>query len=252
MHSESIYIGRQIGNYRIIKKIGDGPFSTVYQGENYRLQKGIISAIKILHTTISPQQNRDVFLRETRLLRQLKHRHILPIFDIAIDLDVAYLVTEYAPLGSLKERLQLQESRPIPIKEAITIISQVGAALQFAYQNNILHKNLKPENILFNMNKSALLSDFDISSVLRRAGVRKTRSGTGSVDSISPNNDLYALGKLAYELCTGHTLSYQRIGTIPLAPRILNPLIPQAIELALLKSISVNPADRYENVGTFI
>src|SRR5437870_8073251 len=97
MDSESKNIGRQIGNYLLIEKIGDGPFSTVYQGEHRNLQKGIIRAIKIVHTALRAQTNCDVFLRETQLLRQLKHRHILPIFEIAIDNGDPYLVAEYAP-----------------------------------------------------------------------------------------------------------------------------------------------------------
>src|SRR5260221_7910128 len=142
-------IGRYFGTYRITEEIACGSFGSVYKAQDVHLQRTV--AIKILdeaHTTST--ENREHFLQEARLLERLKHPHIVPIYDFGIDDGLPYVVTEYAPGGSLQDLLKRGSQRPLRVEDAIRILSQIGNALYYAHQQNIIHRDLKPTNILFN------------------------------------------------------------------------------------------------------
>ncbi|MFL5592890.1 MAG: serine/threonine-protein kinase, partial [Ktedonobacteraceae bacterium] len=111
------------------------------------------------------------------MLKKLKHPFILPILDASIQDGIAYIVTEYASRGSLRDRLNQQLNHPIPLEESLTILSQVGQALHHAHQQNIVHRDLKPANILFNATGEALLADFGIATVLTTAGTKQLGQG---------------------------------------------------------------------------
>ncbi|MBV9706356.1 MAG: serine/threonine protein kinase, partial [Chloroflexi bacterium] len=146
MESNDKYIGKQIGNYHITKAIDSGTFGRVYQGVHLYLSNRIV-AIKVMHRTYlgSPQQ-RENFLQEARFLEQLKHPHILPIYDVGVDEGFPYIVAEFAARGSLCNRLERYEPNLMPLDEALEILSQVGQALQYVHEQNIVHRDLKPEN----------------------------------------------------------------------------------------------------------
>ena len=165
MEDQGNYIGKTVGNYRIVALIGSGGFGSVYQGEHVYLNERIV-AIKILHTHLSSQEQRSHFLEEARLLGHLQHPYILQIFDTGIDVGLPYLVTEYAPHGSLRDLLNRHQDTILPEDMSLTILSQVGEALAYAHQHHIIHRDLKPENILFNATDEALLADFGIATTL--------------------------------------------------------------------------------------
>ena len=168
MTRENNYIGKQLGNYRILEELASGSFGRVYRGVHVFLTKRVV-AIKLLHrTNLGSQKERDSFLQEAQLLEMLKHPNILPIYDVGIEDGIAYFVIEYAPHGSLRDRLQ-QEFPHGLVDQAVTILTQVGHALSSAHQQNIVHRDLKPENILFNAKGDALLADFGIAVVLETA-----------------------------------------------------------------------------------
>src|SRR6266568_3261293 len=143
------YIGEQIGNYRIIAQLKSGSYGSVYQGKHTVFEDDPIVAIKLLHAYLGSPQ-REQFLQEARLLRKLKHPHILPILDAGIHDDLPYLVTEYAPGGSLRDRLDQQPGIPLSVDDALMILSHIGGALHYAHQNKLIHRDVKPDNILFN------------------------------------------------------------------------------------------------------
>src|SRR5438128_6236448 len=150
MVGESSFIGKQLGSYRIVAELNSGSYGSVYQGKHLIFEEEPPVAIKILHAHLSAGQEREQFIREAQLLKKLKHPFILSILDASIHDGVAYIVTEYASGGSLRDRLNRQPNSPLPLEEALTILSQVGQALQYAHQQNIVHRDLKPANILFN------------------------------------------------------------------------------------------------------
>src|SRR6266700_8386270 len=141
------FIGKLIGSYRIVAVMSSSPFHHVYRGEQ-PFPPGHPVAIKLWHTLhLSPHKQLH-FLQEARLLKMLKHPHLLPILEMGIDEDMPYLITAYAPTGSLRDRIQRQSSsHPVPFQELLTLLSQVGQVLQYIHHYNITHGNLKPENI---------------------------------------------------------------------------------------------------------
>lgn len=155
------FIGKQIGNHRLVAAINSGSYGSVYQANHTILSERIV-AVKLLHAYLDSAKEREKFLQEARLLAKLKHRHILPIHDVGFSDELPYIVVEYAPGGSLRDRLKRQSGRPLPIEEARRLLMQIGQALEHAHQQNIIHRDLKPENILFNEQGEALLSDLEL------------------------------------------------------------------------------------------
>lgn len=267
------YVGKQIGNYHIVKKLASGGFGEVYIARHVLLPR--TAAIKFLHhDLIASKQKRDAFLQEARLLEDLKHPHILAIYDVSVDREgfPPHLITEYAPGGSLRDHL-LQVRGLLPMSEAIAVVEQVGKALQHAHsqQNPIIHRDLKPENVLFNAQDKALLADFGIAVVLSahetsRIGIAGTLPymAPEQFDGVvSEKSDQYALGCLAYELITRHkpikvengewlAWAFKHRQEPPLPLSYFNPEVPLAVELAVHKALAKEPEHRHSNVGHFL
>src|SRR2546421_6742107 len=212
MTSPDSRISRNIGNYHIIRELASGAFGCVYLAQHTLLAKRIV-AIKLLHITHlgSPEERAD-FLREAQFLEELKHPYILPIFDVGIEDGFPYIVAEYASNGSLRNRIKSHAPDLVPLEEILTILTQVGQALQYAHQQHIIHRDLKPENILFNANNEALLADFGLATSLSTASIKRVdQSGTPRYmapeqfqGQVSKESDEYSLACIAYELVTGH------------------------------------------------
>ena len=137
MTNGSGYVGKQIGNYRLIKELPSGGFGSVFQGQHIIFTERPIVAIKLLHAYLASQEENERFLQEARFLEKLRHPRILPVVDAGIQDGVPYLVAEYAPNGSLRGRLRRQQDRPLPVEEAMTILTQVGQALQYAHSRTL-------------------------------------------------------------------------------------------------------------------
>ncbi len=265
------YINKIFGSYRITAKIASGGFALVYQGQHIILTERK-AAIKLLHAKhLDSLEKRESFIQEARLLETLKHPHILPIYDINIASDgTPYLVVEYAPNGSLEDRIKLH--RPLPLDEVLTILAQVGQALEHAHRHNVIHRDLKPANILFNAKDEALLADFGIATVLD-IGDKQHHTIIGTLPYMAPEqfrgiygkeSDQYALGCIAYELVTGHrpvgsdqhsslwqwVIAHTKETII--SPTQYNSQLPEHIAHTILTAIAKNPNQRYPDVGTFI
>ena len=270
--SSNFLIGKSIGNYHITAFIASGGFGAVYKGQHSILSDRLV-AIKVLRTVmLDSTQEREKFLQEAQLLEKLKHPHILPIIDVGIHDDIPYIVTEYAVQGSLQERLQLQQKRPLPLQEAQAIVLQIGQALHFAHQQRIIHRDLKPANILFNANGHAMLADFGIATLTESARTISA-DAIGSPPYMAPEqfdgtvsmkSDQYALGCMAYELFTGSrpfqspadptwfAWRQKHLTEIPPAPTQLNSYLAPSIEQALLKALAKDRLHRHADVATFV
>src|SRR5260370_10284761 len=252
------YTDQEIGNYRLVQKLECGSFGCVYRAEHLHLKKHTV-ALKMLHAHLaSPQRNAE-FLQEARFLEELAHPHILPILDVGIfEKKIPYLVVEYCPNGSLKQSLQSQQAHPLPLEEALDIITKIGQALHHAHQHRVVHRDLKPANILFNARGEAVLTDFGI-AVLLESPTFINPYGTPAYMApeqfqgiVSKKSDQFALGCIAYELVTGQRPFLHSRTDPPILPSTLNPLVPPPIEKAILKALAERHTDRHEDVVTFI
>lgn len=273
MTEQSNLIGKRIGSYRLVNQLSTiGGFGSVYLGKHIVFTNRPIVAIKILYAHLASEQEKERFLQEARFLDQLKHPHILPIIEAGIEDGLPFLIVEYAANGSLKDRLQKRALHPLPLEEALTILSQIGQALQYAHHQNIVHRDLKPDNILFNTRGEALLADFGIATVLDAARTKPVDS-IGSPPYMAPElfdgiasmrSDQYALGCIAYELMTGRkpfllppgaswlAWGYKHLTEVPLAPTRLHPHLPMHIEQAILKALAKDCTNRHRDISTFI
>ncbi len=271
MANNNSFIGKLVGNYRIIKELKSGSFGSVFQAKHRVFDDNPVVAIKLLHAHLSSQQEHEQFLLEARLLNKLKHPHILPVLDAGIQDNMPYIIMEYAPGGSLRERLDKKAGTPLPLDEALTILTQIGQALEHAHQQTIVHCDLKPDNILFNARNEALLADFGIAAMLTTMGTKQIgKGGTPAYMApeqfeslVSVKSDQYALGCIAYELMTGRkpfivpnpsiqAMWYQHAQVKPTPPTTLNSHVPTHIEQAILKALAKNRADRHADVATFV
>jgi serine/threonine protein kinase len=269
MIGASASIGKLIGSYRIVAVMSSSPFHHVYRGEQ-PFHTGHTVTIKLWHTTHLSLQKQLHFLQEARLLKMLKHPHLLPILEMGIDEDMPYLITAYAPKGSLRDSIERQSSsHPVPFQEILTLLSQVGQVLQYIHQYDITHGNLKPENILFAAHEEALLTDFTFSTLLEAASSAYTHS-INSAHYMAPEqfqgmtgkaSDQYALGCIAYELLTGRVpftavdfagLGRKHATESPLALTELNMLLPIHIEEAILQALAKQQTARHASIKDFI
>src|SRR5690242_16799487 len=204
-------VGQDVGSYRLMAEISHGRYANVYQAV-HRILSSRVVALKLLYTAqLHNEDDQEEFFREARILAELQHPHILPLVDADIYEGFPYIMTEFATHGSLRSRLNRQPSAPLPVGEALSVLKQVGEALHFAHQHNVVHCDVKPENILFRSNDEAMMADFDIARVLSRAN-SAVRSPGGTSAYMAPEqfqgkvrkeSDQYALGCIAYELLTG-------------------------------------------------
>ena len=269
---ENKHSGKQIGgNYRIVAELGRGGFGDVYLAQHIFFANRPQVAIKLLRASLFSPKERERFIQEAQLLNMLTHAHILPILDAGMQEDLPYIVMEYAPGGSLQDRLDKNAGQPFPIDEAITLLTQIGEALHYAHQQNIVHRDLKPDNILFNAKGEAVLADFGIAAILSSARTREVGdAGTPAymapemfAGKVSVKSDQYALGCIAYELVTGRkpfevdgvpiiAVQFQHAKVEPDAPSQYNPRIPSHIEKAILTAMAKDRASRHADVHVFL
>ncbi len=269
MESEDKYIGKQIGNYRITEKFDAGSFGRIYRATHIYLPNRI-AAIKVLHLTyLGSPQERENFLQEARFLEILKHPNILPIYDLGIDDGFPYIVAEFAPNGSLRDRILRHRPKILPLQETLSILTQVGQALHYVHEQNIVHRDLKPENILFNAKNDPLIADFGIAVFLETTKTKYVNV-IGSPLYMPPEqfegiasrrSDQYALACIAYELLTGqppfvasHPIAlWSKHQTEPPRPlSVINPAVPPHVERAILTALAKKREDRYPDVASFV
>jgi serine/threonine protein kinase len=272
MNNRSTLIGKHFGRYQVKAKIACGASGCVYLAQHELLSKRM-AALKVMHSShLHSPQEEDRFFREAEILASLSHPHILLIYDFGIDEDesLPYLVMEYAPNGSLRDLLNSDPQHLLPMVQSLSIITQIGEALFYAHQKHIVHRDVKPENILFNTKGEVLLTDFSIAIEQHITQIEKEFDIRGTPPYMAPEqfdghvsrrSDQYALGCISYELFTGRKpFQAHNTGILiqkhkyenPIPLRQLNPQIPLHIEQAVLKTLAKILYYRFENVSQFI
>jgi eukaryotic-like serine/threonine-protein kinase len=256
-------VGRQFGHYRLIRLLGHGGFADVYLGTHIHLKS--LAAIKILQMRMVGS-NLDQFRTEAQTLASLVHPNIVRVFDFGVQDDLPYLVMDYAPRGSLRQRYA--RGSIVPPQQIVSNVKQVAAALHYAHQKRLIHRDVKPENMLLGMNDEILLSDFGVVLVEQSTGSQITREAAGTLPYMAPEqlqgkpraaSDQYALGVVVYEWLCGERpfrggpveLMGQHALTPPPLLRQRVPDIPHSVEAVVLKALSKEPQGRFADVEAF-
>ncbi|WP_209122432.1 Stk1 family PASTA domain-containing Ser/Thr kinase [Alkalihalobacillus sp. BA299] len=257
-------IGTRInGRYHILETIGGGGMAYVYKARDVILDR--IVAVKVLQ----PQFSRDEqfikrFRREAQAATSLAHPNVVSIFDVGEEEDLYYIVMEYVEGPTLKELIQ--DRGALSLEETVDIMSQVTSAIAHAHANHIVHRDIKPHNILISSTGDAKVTDFGIARAMSSATITHTNSVMGSVHYLSPEqarggvvtykSDIYSLGIVLYEMVTGQvpfsgdtavTIALKHLQNDVPSPRKINRLIPQSVENIILRSTAKDAFHRYES-----
>jgi len=255
--------GQQLGNYRLIRLLGKGGFAEVYQSEHIYLKTP--AAIKVLHTQLTSEDMAG-FLNEARTIAHLVHPHIVRVTDFGIEGDTPFLVMDYAPNGTLRQRHP--KGTQLPLSLIIPYVKQVSGALQHAHNEKLVHRDIKPENMLLWRQNELLLSDFGIALVAQSSRYPSPQEIVGTAAYMSPEqiqgrprpaSDQYALAVVVYEwlsgdrpfhgsfteLCTQHMFAPPP----PLQEKI--PTISPDIEHVVVRALAKDPHERFMSIHAF-
>ncbi len=255
------YVGQQLGNYRLIQLLGQGNSSEVYLGKHIHLNTQ--AAIKVLRGQLA-SHDREGFLTEARTIARLQHPHIIRVLDFDVEGTTPFLVMDYAPGGTLRQRYP--KGTLLSLDTVVSYVTQVAQALQYAHQEQLIHRDIKPENMLLGRNHQVLLSDFGIAVIIQSS--RKAQDTAGTLAYMAPEqlqgkprpaSDQYALGVVVYEWFCGdrpfHGTSselYSQHLFVPPAPLHEKvSAIPPAVEHVVLKALAKDPKDRFASVQAF-
>jgi eukaryotic-like serine/threonine-protein kinase len=260
--------GQQLGNYRLLKLLGQGGSARVYLGEHVHL--GTQAAIKLLEKRLVKDEE-VVFQQEASTLANLVHPNIVRVLDFNIEsgTNMPYLVMDYAPGGSL--RIRHPRGTRLPLLTVVEYIKQVVAALQYAHDQGVIHRDVKPENMLIGRNGEIQLSDFGLAVILHSQHIaQNNQADTGGTSYyMAPEmfqsepqtaSDQYSLGIVVYEWLCG-TVPYPESNAIaPSSQQIHPPLpslythdatIPSAVEQVVLTALAKRQEKRFDSVGDF-
>ncbi|MEG2118716.1 MAG: Stk1 family PASTA domain-containing Ser/Thr kinase [Pseudoflavonifractor sp.] len=257
------YIGKLLDNrYEIIERIGMGGMAVVYKARCHRLNR--LVAIKILKSDLAQDAEfRRRFHDESQAVAMLSHPNIVAVYDVSRSTELDYIVMELIDGITLKQYMQ-KKGGPLNWREALHFITQIMKALSHAHGRGIIHRDIKPHNIMVLRDGSVKVADFGIARLTSAAQNTLTQEALGSVHYISPEqargshidarSDIYSAGVVLYEMVTGRlpyegdspiSVAIQHINSIPLAPREVNPEIPEALESIIMKAMSANVEQRY-------
>ncbi|MBL7202032.1 MAG: serine/threonine-protein kinase PknK, partial [Anaerolineae bacterium] len=261
-------IGRTIGSYLVVEVLGEGGMATVYKAFHSRLERYV--ALKFIHPDLI--HDLAAFEREARLLARLSHPNIVQIYDYGEEEGRPFLVIEYVAGGTLRD--WLAEEGTLSLDRALPILRHVADALDHAHGQSIVHRDVKPSNVMLTPDGRALLADFGISRLTGPEGhITQTETTTGTpaymspeqvtpqLAPVGPRSDVYSLGIVVYEMLTGHLpfaasspleAIVLRLQEPPVPPRTHNPDLPEAVERAVLRALAKDPEGRYPGAGAFV
>lgn len=255
-------IGKTINGYEVQNVIGQGGMATVYAARQQSMNRTI--ALKVLpRQFITDDTYLQRFEREVRIVSQLEHRNIVPVYDYGEWEGLPYIAMRYLPEGSIDRLLR---QGPLPIERILSIVLQIAPALDYAHSKEVLHRDLKPSNVLLDEADGAFLTDFGIARLASDVASSITTQGVvGTPSYMSPEqaqgrpmdgrSDVYAMGVMLFEMATGrrpfesdtpYSIAVMQVTEQPPMPRSIHPGITPAVEHVILKALRKNPNERYQ------
>lgn len=275
-------LGSIIENYRLLSVLGTGSTSVVYLGQQLDDHHGLV-AVKILSyqttTLVADHASfRRRFLREAHAASKLRNEHIVPVLSYGDDDEMTYMIMPVIVGGTLGSLLA-DRSEPLPLSEIAGYLTQIASALDTAHQQGVVHRDVKPTNILLDEHRNVYLTDFGIARIFDSGDNALTREGpatltrTGQVlgtpyymapeqvkgEPVTPATDIYALGVVLYQMVTGQVpfhgdtplaVALQHLQETPSAPRLLRAELPAPIEDVIMRALAKEPRDRFSSAGT--
>jgi serine/threonine protein kinase len=253
--------GKTFGQYQLVEPISSGGMATIYNAYQPALDR--IVAVKVLPEYLLTQAGfLERFKIEAQAIAKLDHPHILPVYDYGEAERTPYLVMKYVPGGTLKD---LMAQGPLDVRQAAQLLRQIAEALDHAHQQGVVHRDVKPSNVLLQDGRWALLMDFGLAKLLTStASITASGSGVGTPDYMSPEQaqgltidqrtDIYSLGIVLYQMLTGDVpfhaetpmaVMLKQIVETPSQPHLHNPSIRPAVDDVIMKAMAKSPAERY-------
>ena len=261
-------VGQQLGNYRLLRLLGQGGQASVYLGEHIYLKSQ--AALKVRHAALTGEEQ-TVFLQEAQTLVRLTHPHIVRVLDFALQEGMPFLVMEYAPHGTLRQRHP--KGTQLPLDLILPYVHQVASALQYTHDQGLIHRDVKPENLLLGSHDQVLLSDFGLvmhTLHLLSSGATEPmeQSLAGTTPYLAPEqlrgkaqpaSDQYALAVVVYEWLCGKPpfqgpfleVAVQHVSAPPPSLREQVPDVSPAIEEVVLRALAKEPELRFASVQDF-
>ncbi len=257
------HTGQQLGNYRLVRLLGRGGFAEVYLGEHIRLNTQ--AAIKVRYEQFE-KDDAEQFLKEAQTIANLVHPHIVRIFDFDVSDGMPFLVMDYAPNGTLRQRYP--KNTRLPLETIISHIKQVTDGLQYAHDEKFIHRDIKPDNMLLGRRDDILLSDFGLALVAQSTRQQSLQDLGGTAYYMAPEqlrgkprqaSDQYSLGIVVYEWLTGERpfngsfseVASQHIFVLPPPIHEKLPSVSPAVEEVVMTALAKDPHHRFASVRSF-
>ncbi|MCK4416578.1 MAG: protein kinase [Candidatus Latescibacteria bacterium] len=263
-------IAKEIGHYQIRRLLGEGGMGEVYKAYDSALDREV--ALKVLSERLAREKrNRERFYQEARSAASLNHPNVVTIHDVGEKDGVPYFVMEYLQGTVLSRVIKKSAGNRLPTERALDLTRQICQALNAAHRRGILHRDIKPDNVMVAPDGTAKVLDFGIASIARSTTLTKANELLGTVEYMAPEqlladgvdqrSDIYSLGVVLYEMLTGElpftgttpaAILYQQLEEKPTPPGNLNTSIPISVEKIVLKALSKDPNQRYQSASEML
>jgi len=256
---------RQLGRYEIIGELGQGAMGVVYKARDPLIDREV--AIKTINLSLAMDERDEFearFYQEAKAAGRLGHPNIVTIYDVGRGEEVAYIAMEYLQGRELRDILN--EKPLLPLREGLSIVSQVAQGLAYAHEHDIVHRDIKPSNVMVVRDGHVKITDFGIARMASSAVRTQTGMVLGSPKYMSPEqvmgkitdhrSDIFSLGGMLYEMLTGqvpfigenvNAIMYQTLNSIPAAPSSTNPALPEMLDYIIAKALAKDLEARYQS-----